>query len=109
MNTEEREPNGKSLHETGSKADAGKTRLGLVLGGFANALEQVGQIGTAGAAKYTDNGWKDVPNGVERYTDALLRHMLAQMRGEVFDPQSGQPHAAHVAWNALAVLELMKG
>jgi hypothetical protein len=35
-----------------------------------------------------------------------MRHLLAQAAGEINDPESGLPHAAHAAWNALAVLEL---
>ena len=38
--------------------------------------------------------------------DAFHRHILAQASGEVNDPESGLPHAAHVAWNAIALLEL---
>lgn len=94
-------------HVPGAKLDAGKNRLGLVLGGFAAALTQVGHIGTFGAGKYTPDGWKHVPGGVDRYTDALYRHLLAEAQGEETDPESGLPHAAHVAWNALARLDLM--
>ena len=101
------DPNGKQANEPGAKLDAGKNRLGLVLGGFAVALEQVGEVGTFGAAKYTDNGWTTVPNGIERYTDAMYRHMMQEAQGEVVDPQTDLFHAAHVAWNALARLDLM--
>lgn len=41
---EERTPDGIGQHEPGAKLDAGKDRLGLVLGGFSNALQSVGQI-----------------------------------------------------------------
>jgi len=81
-------------------------RLGLVLGAFANALVEVGKVGTYGAQKYTDNGWLDVPNGEARYTDALLRHIFAETN-EPNDPDTDLRHAAHAAWNALARLELM--
>lgn len=100
----EKDPTGRQQHEPGAKLDAGKNRLGLVLLGFSRALQAVGEIGTKGAAKYTDNGWKSVPNGIDRYTDALLRHLLAQ---EEVDKDSEQLHAAHAAWNALARLELL--
>lgn len=103
----ELDPYGKSQHETGAKLDDGKNRLGLVLGGFANALVEVGKIGTFGAAKYTDDGWKSVPNGKARYTDAMLRHLLAEFNGERLDRDSQMLHAAHTAWNALARLSLL--
>jgi hypothetical protein len=63
-------------------------------------------VGTFGAEKYTDNGWMDVPDGEARYTDALLRHVLADLGGRSKDEESGLLHAAHAAWNALAVLDL---
>ena len=100
------DPNGKSQHTVGAKLDAGKNRLGLVLGGFARALEQVGRVGTYGANKYTDNGWVSVPNGADRYTDAMHRHLLTEASGEAVDPETGLLHAAHAAWNALARLDL---
>lgn len=100
------DPNGKDPHSPGAKLDAGKVRPGLVLGGFANALLEVAAVGTFGANKYSDNGWLSVPNGLARYTDAMLRHHFAEAGGEELDEDSGLRHAAHRAWNALAVLEL---
>lgn len=47
-----------------------------------------------------------VPNGIDRYTDALYRHLFAHAKGELVDGQSGELHLAHACWNALAVLEL---
>ena len=102
----ESDPNGISQHESGAKLDAGKNRLGLVLGGFSNALMAVGDVGTFGANKYTENGWKSVDRGQERYTDAMLRHHFKDAGGEINDPDSGLSHKAHKAWNALADLEL---
>jgi hypothetical protein len=94
-------------HVPGAKLDTGKNRLGLVLGDFAPALWQVGLVGTHGAAKYTDGGWKHVPNGVERYTSALYRHLLKEKTEGPVDPEFGLHHAAHAAWNALARLTLL--
>lgn len=102
-----RDPTGRNPHEPGAKMDAGKPRAGLVLGGFARALTEVAKVGTFGAAKYTPDGWRSVPQGRERYTDALFRHLLSEAAGEAADPESGLAHAAHAAWNALARLELL--
>ena len=104
--TEEADPNGKMPNESGAKLDAGKNRLGLVLCGFARALQEVGAVGTYGANKYTDNGWMEVPDGERRYTDAMLRHLMREATGEECDPDTGLHHAAHAAWNALARLDL---
>lgn len=103
----ERDPNGVSQHSPGAKLDAGKNRLGLVLLGFPRALEMVGMVGTYGANKYTDDGWKFVLDGRRRYTDAMLRHLIAEAKGELCDVDTDLLHAAHAAWNALARLELL--
>lgn len=104
--SDESDPNGFQANDPGAKLDAGKNRLGLVLLGFSHALEEVGRVGTYGAAKYSDYGWLRVPDGERRYTDAMLRHLLRQAGGEVIDPETGLYHAAQTAWNALARLEL---
>jgi hypothetical protein len=103
----ETDPHGKEAHQAGAKLDHGKNRLGLVLGGFPRALQAVGEVGTMGASKYTDSGWKQVVNGEQRYTDALLRHLMKEFTGEINDKESQLKHAAHLAWNALARLELI--
>ena len=90
----------------GYKYDTGKVRAALLVQDFPRALTAVAWVSTFGAAKYAAHSWKLVPRAGERYEDALHRHILAQASGEVNDPESGLPHAAHVAWNALALLEL---
>jgi hypothetical protein len=102
----EKDPHGKNPHESGAKLDDGKLRPHLVLSNFSNALAAVSAVGTFGAKKYTDNGWREVPNGIERYREAELRHWLAEANGEHYDPQTELLHLAHRAWNVLAVLEL---
>jgi hypothetical protein len=47
-----------------------------------------------------------VPEAPRRYTAALLRHLAAREQGEVCDPESGLLHAAHMACNAMFILEL---
>lgn len=103
----ELDPTGRTAKDAGAKLDQGKNRLGLVMFGFARALQEVGMVGTYGAQKYSDNGWVAVPNGQARYTDALLRHLLKEAAGEVYDNDTEILHAAHAAWNALARLDLM--
>lgn len=92
--------------DKGIKLDTEKPRMDLVFSGFSKALQLVGDIGTYGAVKYTDNGWQEVDNGIERYLSAMLRHYFKYKDGEYYDRESELPHLAHMAWNALAVLEL---
>jgi hypothetical protein len=102
----EADPTGRDPHQPGAKLDAGKSRAWLCISGFANALEAVAQVTTAGAAKYTPGGWVCVPDGQERYMDAFARHSLAMARGETHDADTGCLHHAQAAWNLLAALEL---
>lgn len=89
----------------GKKLDNGKVRPSLVLGDMANAILAVSEVATFGAAKYSDGNWLLVEEGIKRYTDAKDRHRLEGAISDV-DSESGLLHAAHEAWNALAVLEL---
>ncbi len=102
------DPSGKSAHDPGSKLDAGKPCMSRGLFGyFPRALEKVAAVSTFGAQKYVWNGWETVPDGVARYSDAMVRHLAKEGKGEILDPDSGLHHAAHTAWGALARLELM--
>lgn len=91
---------------SGLKHDGGKPLAAIPYQDFPHAMTTVVDVATFGAAKYARSGWKTVPNAAQRYADAMHRHMLAQARGERLDPESGLPHCAHIAWNALALAEL---
>jgi len=105
MCKKEKDPNGLNQHQSGAKLDEGKV-LAAILGDFSFALFEVAKVGTFGAKKYTRGGWQYVPDGIERYTDALWRHLLVE-RHTTVDNDSGMLHAAQLAWNALARLELI--
>lgn len=92
--------------ESGLKYDGDKPLAAILYQDFPHAMTAVVDVATFGAAKYARSSWKSVPNAAQRYADAMHRHMLAQARGEFRDPESGLPHAAHIAWNALALAEL---
>ena len=94
------------LAAQGMKFDAGKLMAGLMVSDFANALLAVSEVTTFGAKKYAPRSWMTVPNARDRYNDALHRHLLMAAAGEKQDQESKLLHAAHVAWNALALLEL---
>jgi hypothetical protein len=96
----------------GKKYDSGKPKAGMVLGYFSNAIMAVADVGTYGNEKYGDGywdyNWNHLDNAPQRYSDALCRHLLAHLGGELVDSESGRQHMAHVAWNALALIELMQ-
>lgn len=104
----ESDPNGKGQHEPGAKLDKGKPSIFRgAIDYFPRAIEQVAAVSTFGATKYAWKGWETVPEGIERYSDALVRHLIQEGKGETTDNDSGFLHAAHAAWNSLARLELM--
>jgi hypothetical protein len=83
--------------EEGIKYDGGKVRMELVplLG-----IEAVAKVITFGSAKYGEHNWR---KGLKfgRIQGAMLRHLTAIEGGEELDPESGLPHAYHVACNAI--------
>jgi len=106
---QEADPHGIDAHVPGAKLDAGKVLPWLCLSGFSRAIHEVAEVTTAGARKYTPNGWISVPNGVDRYMEGFGRHMLEVGKGRVFDDGpggTGRRHKAQMIWNLLASLEL---
>jgi hypothetical protein len=98
------DPTGRTPHDPGAKLDDGKLLAGVLLD-FSLALTEVAKVGTYGAKKYSRRGCLEVPNGIERYQDAMMRHLLAAQREDI-DEDSGLLHDAQVCWNALIRLEL---
>jgi len=74
---------------------------------FPRAAKAVAGVSAFGASKYAWKGWEGVDDGINRYSDAMVRHLTYEGQGEDVDPDSGLLHAAHVAWGALARLELI--
>lgn len=101
----ERDPHGKQPGQAGAKLDLGKPLAGLLIKDFGRALLAISEVTTFGAEKYTPSGWRDVPDGKQRYFEAAIRHLLAVGTQEL-DEESGFGHLEHAAWNLLAVIEL---
>ena len=97
------DPSGLDQHTDGAKLDAGKTMWDLLP---LDALEQVANVMTFGATKYTPNGWKYVDNAENRYYSAQMRHEVLKRRGDIWDKETKLLHAAHAACNALFRLQL---
>lgn len=67
-------------------------------------IEDIVRVFHLGAKKYEPNGWKDIPNGFERYRAAMMRHLMCYMNGERYDKELKVNHLAQVCWNAIAML-----
>lgn len=104
----ETDPTGKKPFEQGAKLDAGKIPISRgVLQYFPRALAQVARVSEVGAKKYSWKGWEQVTDGFNRYSDALGRHLLAEETEGFIDSDTQMYHAAQVAWNSLARLEIL--
>ena len=89
-----------------AKADAGKIRPTLVP---IEAIEDIAIVRDYGDKKYgsTDN-WKQVE--VQRYRDALFRHLLAYLKDpKSKDEESGIEHYKHLICNAAFICALERG
>lgn len=87
-----------------NKADGGKSNPLLLHEDMNLALMLVNRVLDYGAEKYERAGWKKVEP--ERYRAALIRHQRDILSGEQFDVESGLMHLAHLACNALFLLQL---
>lgn len=104
----DRDPSGLDLKTPGAKGDNGKSPVMQgVLQYFPRALCEVARVSEVGAKKYSWRGWASVPDGNIRYGNALARHILLESVDGPHDTDTGLLHAAQVAWNALARLEII--
>ena len=90
----------------GKKYDNGKSMAGTLCRVFPRALLGIGQCIEFGTRKYPKpDNWCLVEDGLNRYTDSLMRHLLKMFAGQEIDPETNLPHIFHVCWNALAIAE----
>ena len=81
-----------------------------------DSLEDVVKVLALGAKKYNEQGdgpdtwnWtKGSGLGKWRLLKSLFRHLTSYMRGEIYDPESGVNHLAHVVCNCLFILHYHK-
>lgn len=85
----------------GIKDKAGKPQMRLILPRAAEALVRVREYGLK---KYPDaENWRKVPQA--DWLDALMRHMMKYIGGEVTDRESGLPHLWHALCNLSYMIE----
>lgn len=82
------------MSKPGIKFDGGKLRYSLIP---PVALEQIATILTFGAEKYEPDNWQNIEDGIERYTDSMLRHIESWRDDKPVDRDSKMHHLAHAA------------
>jgi hypothetical protein len=87
----------------GVKHDQDKPKMDLLP---PYALEGAAKILTFGAKKYGAHNWRKGML-ISRLVAACLRHLMAFMRGETLDPESGMPHIDHALTNLMMASEIM--
>ena len=81
-----------------------KKRQWSMLSSLIPELEQVVKVLEHGATKYGKDNWKDVKPFKERYTNALMRHVVAYISDETFDKDTMLHHLAHAVCNCLFLI-----
>lgn len=71
-----------------------------------DTLYAVMRVANSGAAKYGSMDWRKKNGDPSITLNKIFRHWTALMRGEVFDAESGEHHAAHIAMCALILLDI---
>ncbi len=79
-----------------------KPSLSLIPG---PALVEIAQAMREGKAKYGSMNWRDDPVSSTTYADAALRHLFQWLDGEDRCPKSGALHLAHLAANAMILID----
>lgn len=89
---------------TALRFDQGKQKLELIP---PFPMQKIGQVFTDGAKKYEPHNWK---KGMKwsKVIGSLKRHLLKFESGEDFDEETGNYHLAHLATNAIFLLEYYK-
>lgn len=84
--------------QLGRKYDKGKLLWDLFP---FDVAEGVVDILTYGAEKYDPNNWQNVET--YRYISALFRHLVAWLKGEEDDQESGKHHLDHALCNLMFI------
>jgi hypothetical protein len=94
--------------DNSGKDDAKKPPLyqGLIQS-FPRALAAIGEHTAKGAAEpgHHWHGWQETENGFTRFSNAMLRHQMAEGMLSRSDPQLLAEQAIATCWNDLARLE----
>ncbi len=101
-------PASATIDQGKSRHNAGKPPLHLLP---LDGLVLVAWVLAFGSEKYSPRGWEQAAaEGVFSWADcvrACLSHLSKLMAGQRIDPESGLPHVAHLACNALFLCSML--
>jgi len=83
----------------GIKHDLKKAKFQLLIWTF---IEDIAKVMTFGSEKYGDNNWQEGIK-ISRFWGAVFRHLVAALKGETKDKESGISHLAHAACNLMFI------
>lgn len=89
----------------GIKYDKDKPELADFLLDFKEPLMELYKVWSFGKERYGKGNWKEVNDGYRRYQNALIRHFFEE--GSNKDAETGIYHAAHMAFNCLAMIKFI--
>ena len=73
-----------------------KIRMDLVEPVF---VEGIGKVMTFGLGKHGEDNWKQFSH--KEFKGAMYRHLIAYMKGEVLDSETGLSHLYHLSCDAM--------
>jgi hypothetical protein len=78
-----------------------KAKLMLLLFPW-RAFVSIVKVFMFGAFKYAPENWRGMmlEGQQHQFLEAIMRHALRIQSGETIDPDTGEPHAAHIGCNA---------
>ena len=80
---------------------------GALIATYPKAFAALARVFEFGAKKYARGDWKKGRPVLDTLDSAMRHYLLGYMQGEKNDPESGQPHLAHVIWNLMAIMEYL--
>ena len=89
------------MEDVGIKHDSAKRKWKLLPW---EQIEEVVKVLEFGAVKYGEENWKKLECLRGRCEQAAMRHLIAYMKNEDKDPETGLSHMAHLTCNALFLL-----
>ena len=103
-NKEERVVDAITGGEKGSKA---VQLVNILRGAPEDFLTDFGRVYEMGAKKYSEGNWRK-GYAWSLTLNAMARHMVAVMKGQWLDKESGLPHVCHVAWHCATLYVFKK-